>query len=191
MKKQDLALALKKELSAMLLLSKQSDKISADIKRLSDYIWDLESELAELRGRRDTPTPIKFQIDPWGWTPTRAHADDAGWDLKATPYIEHENDRYIVDTGVHVLLPSGYTALILPRSSMSVIGANIATGVIDAGYTGSIKVVLSMPSGHLICSGDRIAQMVILPLPAVELVAGDVIGAVSERGAQGFGSTGK
>ena len=109
-----------------------------------------------------------------------------------------------VDAGAHGLIPDGYVGLVQPRSSYSAAGVGTVTGVIDAGYTGSISVVLSSKSDLKIYAGSRIAQLVIVPLPGVRLVEGDVMSHKSdvmshksdvrshksERGCGGFGSTG-
>ena len=95
-----------------------------------------------------------------------------------------------VDAGAHGLIPDGYVGLVQPRSSYSAAGVGTATGVIDAGYTGSISVVMSSKSDLKIYAGSRIAQLVIVPLPGVRLVEGDVMSHKSERGCGGFGSTG-
>ena len=96
-----------------------------------------------------------------------------------------------IDTGVHVLIPDGYVGLVLPRSSFNCAGVATPTGVIDAGYTGSISVVLISKSDLKIYAGNRIAQLVIVPLPDVRLVEGDVTAHRSERGCGGFGSSGR
>lgn len=134
---------------------------------------------------------VIYQVEPWGWTPFKAHPQDAGYDLKATIFKERVRGRLVIDTGVHIYIPEGYTGLVLPRSSMSLHGVNTATGVIDAGYTGTIKVVLEVPEEFEICAGERIAQIVIVPQMSVELVPGAVSSIRSERGARGFGSSGK
>ena len=96
-----------------------------------------------------------------------------------------------VDTGAHGLIPDGYVGLVQPRSSYSAAGVGTVTGVIDAGYTGSISVVLSSKSDLKIYAGSRIAQLVLVPLPGVRLVEGDVMAHKSERGCGGFGHTGR
>lgn len=116
-----------------------------------------------------------------------------------------EGEVAIIDTKVHILIPEGYVGLILPRSSMNLRGVVVtATGVIDAGYTGTIKVAF-LPTDNVryhrdesqtfeltdVNPGDRIAQLVILPLPQFELQQGNVTGIKTARGNGGFGSTGK
>ena len=98
---------------------------------------------------------IKVMLDKGAIMPTRAHEDDAGLDLY-TPEdfglgfvnegdvnrVIHGVDSYIVDTGVHVEIPKGYVGMLKSKSGLNVKYGIISEGVIDAGYTGSIKVKL-------------------------------------------------
>lgn len=134
---------------------------------------------------------IIYQLDEGAYKPVKAHEADAGFDLFAKEDVELSPDKtFKVDTGVHVLIPEGYVGLVLPRSSYNCAGVATPTGVIDAGYTGSISVVLVSKYDLKIFAGNRIAQLVIVPLPDVHLVEGDVTGVKSERGLGGFGSSG-
>ena len=65
------------------------------------------------------------------------------------------------------------------------------TGVIDSGYTGQISVVLTSKYSDYIYAGNKVAQLVIVPIPAIKLVEGDVTALKTERGCGGFGSTGR
>lgn len=127
--------------------------------------------------------------------PEKAHTTDAGYDLFVNSYELIEcNDyikRYSVDTGVRVAIPDGFTGLVLPRSSISKSGVLTHTGVIDAGYTGIISVFLTVFDDRFaLFLGQKIAQLVILPLPEFTLTRGKVSNMNTERGANGFGSTG-
>ncbi len=134
---------------------------------------------------------INYELDEGAYKPMRAHDSDAGFDLFAREDVALSPDKiFKVDTGVHVLIPEGYVGLILPRSSYNCAGVATPTGVIDAGYTGSISVFLVSKYDLRIFKGNRIAQLVIVPLPDVHLVEGDVTGVKSERGLGGFGSSG-
>lgn len=134
---------------------------------------------------------IIYQLDAGAYKPVKAHEADAGFDLFAREDVALSSDKtFKVDTGVHVLIPEGYVGLVLPRSSYNCAGVATPTGVIDEGYTGSISVVLVSKYDLRIFAGNRIAQLVIVPLPDVHLVEGDVIGAKTERSANGFGSSG-
>ena len=140
---------------------------------------------------------INVMLDEGAIMPTRAHAEDAGLDLY-TPkdailsgVFERERS-VVIDTGVHVEIPRGYVGMIKSKSGMNVYGGIVCEGVIDAGYTGSIRVKLYNHGdiGHYFRRGDKIAQLVILPIvtPTPKLV--DEF-AKTERGDNGFGSTGR
>lgn len=126
--------------------------------------------------------------------PTRAHEHDAGADLRASESAFIGSGRFAkVSTGVRVSIPEGCVGLLAARSSLCWRGLLMANGVgiIDAGFTGEIKVPLynagNTPSNVL--AGERIAQLVILPceLPTFRRV--DEL-QETERGEGGFGSTG-
>ena len=129
-------------------------------------------------------------------TPERAHPDDAGLDLHARHPLELEpGQRSTVDTGIALAIPPGYAGLVLPRSGMASrygIGVVNGPGLIDAGYRGEIRVVLvNLGERRVsIARGDRIAQMLILPIavPVIEIV--ESLDA-TERGWGGFGSSGR
>ncbi|WP_294378437.1 dUTP diphosphatase [uncultured Slackia sp.] len=126
--------------------------------------------------------------------PTRAHMHDAGADLRACEYCSIGSRQFaMVPTGVRVSIPEGYFGLLAARSSLCMRGLLMANGVgiIDAGFTGEIKVPLfnagCTPSSVL--AGERIAQLVVIPceLPTFRMVDGLED---TERGEGGFGSTG-
>lgn len=135
---------------------------------------------------------IKYELDEGACAPMRAHDSDAGFDLACKEDLVLEpNVANTIDTGVHVLIPEGYVGLLCPRSSFNVKGIGTPIGVVDAGYTGSIRVVLEPFNVTKIFKGNRIAQLVILPLPQIKMVEGKVIGVDTHRGDDGFGSTGE
>ena len=134
---------------------------------------------------------VIYQLDAGAYKPVKAHEADAGFDLFAREDVILGPDKTSrVDTGVHVLIPDGYVGLVLPCSSYNCAGVTTSTGVIEAGYTGSISVVLLSKYYLRIFAGNRIAQLVIVPLPEVRLVEGNVTAHKSERGCGGFGSSG-
>ena len=139
------------------------------------------------------PLEISFECDAGGTEPKKAHPDDAGFDLAAPEDVclEHMTVN-ILDTRIRVLIPSGFCGLVLPRSSLSTQGIACLTGVIDAGYTGSVKITL-LNFGQTACfkKGARLAQLVILPLPEIRLIPGRVSEVKTERGGGGFGSSGR
>lgn len=139
---------------------------------------------------------IKFTLDEGAIAPTRAHGTDAGLDLYAleTDTIS-PGDRELISTGVHVAIPAGYVGMICPRSGLAhKAGLTVlnAPGIIDAGYTGEIKVNLHNTDflTQYVDAGDRIAQLVITPTPDAQLEQVDSL-EVTERGENGHGSTGR
>lgn len=135
---------------------------------------------------------IIYQLDAGAYKPVKAHEADAGFDLFAREDVALSPDKtFKVDTGVHVLIPEGYVGLVLPRSSYNCAGVATPTGVIDSGYTGEIAVVLNAVDVFTrIKKGDRIAQLVVAKLADIDdAVAVDDLEA-TERGTDGFGSTG-
>lgn len=128
--------------------------------------------------------------------PTRAHADDAGLDLKAaTDLTLAPGERALVPTGVSIALDPETVGLVCPRSGLAARhGITIvnAPGVIDSGYRGEIKVSLLNTDRDKACEitrGDRIAQLLVMPilLPTPESVE-DL--SATARGHNGFGSSG-
>lgn len=125
--------------------------------------------------------------------PVRAHADDAGLDLfSLEDVILEPGHGKVTRTGIAIALPSGCVGLVADRSSLAKRGVKTAGGVIDAGYRGEIHIVLWNISGSPIHlkQGERIAQLLILPVatPQVKLV--EKFHVETARGERGFGSTG-
>jgi dUTP pyrophosphatase len=127
--------------------------------------------------------------------PARAYAGDAGFDLSACE--RHEvapGQRAVIPTGLAVEIPDGYGGFVLPRSGLAARhGITIlnAPGLIDSGYRGEVRVVFHNTDAtepFVVEPGMRIAQLVVLPIPAVGLVEQDEL-AASERGERGFGSS--
>jgi dUTP pyrophosphatase len=129
--------------------------------------------------------------------PTRAHDDDAGYDLRASEAAQlAPGGRASVGTGVAVAIPDGHAGLVLPRSGLAArhgIALVNAPGLIDAGYRGEVRVLLlntDREAGFEVAPGDRIAQLVIVRHEAPELVEVDSLDE-TVRGDGGFGSTGR
>ena len=127
--------------------------------------------------------------------PTRAYAGDAGLDLAACERAElGPGERAVVGTGLAVAIPEGYAGFVQPRSGLAGrhgISVVNAPGLIDSGYRGEVRVVLlntDRLETFVIEPGMRIAQLVVLPVPAFELVEVDEL-PESERGVRGFGSS--
>ncbi|MFK4836796.1 dUTP diphosphatase [Microbacterium sp. ZW T2_14] len=128
--------------------------------------------------------------------PVYAHPGDAGADLVAAEAVHLEpGGRAMVGTGVRIALPDGYVAFVVPRSGLAAKhGITIvnAPGTIDAGYRGEIKVILlntDREHAHDISVGDRIAQLIVMPVPRAVFIPVETL-PDSVRGEGGFGSTG-
>lgn len=136
---------------------------------------------------------MNVMIERYGFMPTLAHENDAGYDLRSPVDREVPNKgSSVFDTGVHVQIPNGYCGLIFPRSGMNVKSGIDCVGVIDPGYTGTIVVKLYNHSykRYQVKRGDRIAQLVIVPKFTPDLKQVDAF-ETTERGNNGFGSTGR
>ena len=139
---------------------------------------------------------ILFTLDDGATAPTRAHDTDAGLDLYSSRGCSiNPGERRLVSTGVHVAIPPGYVGMICPRSGLAhKHGLTVlnAPGIIDAGYTGEIKVNLYNTGDEVYWAetGTRIAQLVITPIADARLEQVDTLDA-TERGDSGHGSTGQ
>jgi dUTP diphosphatase len=127
--------------------------------------------------------------------PTRAYAGDAGLDLAACERVElGPGERALVPTGLAVAIPEGHAGFVQPRSGLAARhGISIVNtpGLVDAGYRGELKVTLlntDREHAFVVEPGMRIAQLVVLAVPELELVEVDELPA-SERGVRGFGSS--
>jgi dUTP pyrophosphatase len=140
---------------------------------------------------------VEFRkLDPEVALPRRARDGDAGLDLAANAdLVVGPGERAMVATGLAVAVPEGHAGLVLPRSGLaSRRGLTLANapGLIDSGYRGeiTIAVVNLDPSEKVeIRRGDRIAQLVVVPMGLVEPVEVQELPS-SHRGEGGFGSTG-
>lgn len=142
---------------------------------------------------------MKVYLEPWAITPTRAHSTDAGLDLY-TPrdfILLAKGGSTTIDTGVHIRLPHRTFGKIESKSGLNVNHGIVSCGgVIDEGYNGSIAVKLYNLSGHKYSfrKGEKIAQLIVQPCfyePVVLTTEDDYYGIRTDRGSNGFGSTGK
>lgn len=136
---------------------------------------------------------VKISLDPHALVPVRGYMTDAGMDLRSpVDCFVPAGGAALIDTGVHVQLPGGCCGLLVSKSGLNVRADLTSTGLIDEGYTGSIKVKLHNHgyTDYQIKMGDKITQLVILPCvyPMI-MVVPEIDG--GERGDQGFGSTGR
>ena len=140
-------------------------------------------ELAILRLRDDAVVPAQ------------AYAGDAGLDLAACERVElAAGERATVGTGLAVAIPAGYAGFVQPRSGLAAKhGITIVNtpGLVDSGYRGELRVILlntDSEAPFVVEPGMRIAQLVVVPVPAVEPVEVDEL-PETERGVRGFGSS--
>lgn len=136
---------------------------------------------------------MKIKLDDGAKMPTRAHDTDAGLDLYARyTEIVRAKGSAIFDTGVHVELPPNTVGMIKSKSGLNVKHGITSDGVVDVGYTGSIVVKLynNGEFDYIVNAGDKISQLVILPILTPMLESVESLDD-TERGAGGFGSTGK
>ncbi len=143
-----------------------------------------------------TPAELHAVCDAPELALTRAHADDAGLDLaSAIDFDLAPGERALIPTGVRIALPRATVGLVCPRSGLAAKhGITIVNGpgIVDEGYRGELKVALlntdKTETLH-IARGDRIAQLVIVPILRPSIVEVDALD-TAERGEAGFGSSG-
>ena len=136
---------------------------------------------------------IKVMLDPGAVLPQRAHPTDAGLDLFSKHNaIIRPGTWAQFDTGVHVEIPEGFVGLVTSKSGLMAKEGLSSRGTIDAGYVGSIHVVLFNHGTKkvVIKKGQKISQLVILPIITPDLEVVDSL-EDTERGSNGFGSSGK
>lgn len=129
--------------------------------------------------------------------PSRAHDDDAGFDLSACEHVViAPGERAVVGTGIAVAIPVGHAGFLLPRSGLAArqgLGKVNSPGLIDAGYRGELKLILlntDRTEPFVVEPGMRVGQLVVVELPTVVLEEVAELPS-SERGAAGLGSTGR
>ena len=139
--------------------------------------------------------PVR-RLRPDAVLPTRAYEADAGLDLSACERVElAPGERALVATGLAVAIPEGHAGFVQPRSGLAARnGVSIVNspGLVDAGYRGEVLVILVNTDSRetfVVEPGMRIAQLVVVPVPHVEVAEVDELPA-SERGARGHGSSG-
>lgn len=136
---------------------------------------------------------IDVMLDKGAWMPEKAHESDAGFDLRTpTNVIVMPHDSAVINTGVHIAIPDGYVGMIKAKSGLNVKDDILSEGVIDAGYTGAIVAKLYNHGNKpkMFFRGEKITQLVIMPIPKIEMVQVKSLDD-TERGDNGFGSTGK
>lgn len=125
--------------------------------------------------------------------PLRAHENDAGADVyacfKGSAIVVLGHQTVKIPLGLGLVLPDGYAAYVFPRSGLSSKGIVCELPPIDSGYRGEIHAIVTNCSDEpfAIHNGDRIGQLVIMPVVIADFITDDI----KERGDNGFGSTGK
>ena len=140
---------------------------------------------------------IQFKkLNPQAQKPKFGKPGDAGADLTATSIDLSPYGQVVYGTGIAVEIPEGMVGLIFPRSSIrnkNLVLSN-SVGVIDSGYRGEIMATFLLTKQDESCDiydiGDRIAQLVIMPVPLAQYIEVDEL-SETERGTEGHGSTGK
>ncbi len=135
------------------------------------------------------------KLHPNAVIPSYSKEGDAGLDLTAVTMtsVNEENYGYLeYDTGISMEIPEGHVGLVFPRSSISHTGLILANavGIVDSNYRGPIKCRFkAIPNSNVYSSGDRVAQLIILPIPQITFEEVEEL-STTERGGKGFGSTG-
>ncbi len=180
----------------------RQDSLEESIEFLVNECGELQKEVNEYRQQEETKLILNFKkLSPTAITPTKAHTTDAGFDLYADEeVILKYGETAAIKTNIAIELPEGYVADVRPRSGLTLnTGLRVHYGTVDAGYRDGVSVISE--NGHnyhsylkkqmfiKIPKGMKIAQLVILPIPEITLQEVEEL-SDSERGVNGFGSTG-
>lgn len=136
-----------------------------------------------------------MKIEYTGRKPLRAHPTDAGMDLYADQQTTIPPGEVVkIGTGTHIAIPEGFFGLLALRSSIGsgILSLANGVGIIDSDYRGELILAVRNNSSHVtstIYEGVRIGQLVIIPIPEIELIEKEALD-VTERNQSGFGSTG-
>lgn len=137
---------------------------------------------------------MKVVLDAGAYMPTRGHEDDAGLDLRTPVDVSIKAGGSVsIDTGVHMEIPRNYFGKLESKSGLNVKHSVVSHGgVIDSGYTGSIVVKLYNhgDQDYHFHAGDKIVQLIIQPCLIEDLEEVSLL-KDTERGTDGFGSTGR
>ena len=137
---------------------------------------------------------MNIYVEKGAYAPNRAHKTDAGLDIRSreTKLVKAHSSA-LFHTGLHVQLLQGTAGLLVSKSGLNVNHGITSTGLIDEGYTGEILVKLynNSDENYLVHAGDKISQLVVIPVfyGCIHIV--DSLDENTERGDKGFGSSGK
>ena len=177
----------------------RQDSLEESIEFLVNECGELQKEVNEYRQQEETKLILNFKkLSPTAITPTKAHTTDAGFDL----YTDEEvilkyGETAAIKTNIAIELPEGYVADVRPRSGLTLnTGLRVHYGTVDSGYRNGIGIICENGDHGALCNrtvrikkGQKIAQLVILPIPEITLQEVEEL-SVSDRGVNGFGSTG-
>ena len=175
------------------------DKITTQFaKKLENVLLSLNEEIVgEMTTKvQSTPTlDVRFKkLNPKAVKPTYSKEWDAGLDITTISQTSNTTEQVIYSTGIAIEIPRGYVGLLFPRSSVRNYQLTLSNcvGVIDCTFRGEIEITFNKNNGldsFKYKPGNRIAQLVILPLPKINLIESDEL-SETERGDQGHGHSG-
>lgn len=148
----------------------------------------------KIEGLENLKDEMKIVLDDGAYMPIRAHADDAGLDLRSPDSVVIEPYKSaVIDTEVRVQIPKGYYGKLESKSGLHIKHDIVCCGgTIDSGYTGTIRVKLYNlgQEKYEIKAGDKIVQLIVIPCitPDLKLVPSLED---TDRGENGFGSSGR
>lgn len=137
---------------------------------------------------------MNIYVEKGAYVPERAHKTDAGLDVRSRDKrLVKAHKGALLHTGLHVQLPHGTAGLLVSKSGLNVKHGITSTGLIDEGYTGEIMVKLynHSDSDYLVNAGDKISQLVVIPVLYEDINFKNFLDENTERGDHGFGSSGK
>ena len=137
---------------------------------------------------------MNIYVEKGAYAPNRAHKTDAGLDIRSRETrLVKAHSSALFHTGLHVQLLQGTAGLLVSKSGLNVNHGITSTGLIDEGYTGEIMVKLYNNSDehYLVHAGDKISQLVVIPVFYGDIHLMDSLDENTERGDKGFGSSGK
>lgn len=137
---------------------------------------------------------MNIYVEKGAYAPNRAHKTDAGLDIRSRETrLVKAHSSALFHTGLHVQLPHGTAGLLVSKSGLNVNHGITSTGLIDEGYTGEILVKLynNSDENYLVHAGDKISQLVVIPVLYEDINFKNFLAENTERGDKGFGSSGK
>jgi len=137
---------------------------------------------------------MRVKLDEGAFAPVRAHKTDAGLDIRSRDtQIVPAKESAIFRTGVHVELPEGTAGILVSKSGLNTKHDITSTGLIDEGYNGEIVVKLYNHGGYdyTVNAGDKISQLVVFPVRYEEVELVEEFNKATDRGSNGFGSSGR